>query len=244
MSALATALAALTANQAGQAFVGREAMRTKPAPKPVAGNEAAIYKGFQEHLKASDASEPSRVIMDASTMPTPGDNFKSKYDAFTNPGQYIRSTTVEGGGNRIYMNPNADVSMLAHEMGHVAAQQTPVGKFIHNTRHSPALRNSIAKAALLTVPAGALATLVPGDDDIDEAIALSALVSVPAIADEFNATTRGLDIMDRAGLKATAPQRAKLAGGLVSYLAYPVMAGAIAAGAGNMLDTDASELPM
>lgn len=241
MSALATALAALTANQAGQAFVGREAMRTQPAATPFAGNEEAIYKGFQEHLKASNAPEPPDIQLETKV---PEDTFKGKYEAFTDPGQYIRSSTLEGGGNRITINPNADISMAAHEMGHVAARQTPVGKFIHNTRHSPALRNSIAKAALLTVPAGALATLVPGDDDIDEAIALSALVSVPAIADEFNATTRGLDIMNRAGLQATAPQRAKLAGGLVSYLAYPVMAGAVAAGAGNMLDTDSSELPM
>lgn len=241
MSALATALAALGVQQGGQAFIGREAMRTKPAPVPVAGNEAAIYGGFQEHLKAANATDPDNIELD---LKTPADTAGSKYSAFTNPGEYIRSSTLEGGGNRITMNPNADVSMLAHEMGHVAAQQTPVGNFIHKTRHTPALRNAISKAALLTVPAGALATLVPGDDDIDEAIALSALVSVPAIADEFNATARGLDIMNRAGLQATAPQRAKLAGGLLSYLAYPVMAGAVAAGAGNMLDTDASELPM
>ena len=243
MTALATALAALGVQQAGSGFIGREAMRTKPAPTPVSGNEAAIYGGFQEHLKASNASEPV-VQMGEATMRTPEDTFKGKYEAFTNPTPYISSTVTESGDSRIYMNPNADVSMLAHEMGHVAAQQTPMGQFIHKTRHTPALRNAISKAALLTIPAGALATLVPGDDDIDEAIALSALVSVPAIADEFNATTRGLDIMNRAGLQATAPQRAKLAGGLVSYLAYPVMAGAVAAGAGNMFDQNPSELPM
>ena len=243
MTALATALAALGVQQAGSGFVGREAMRTQPAPTPVTGNEAAIYGGFQEHLKASNAKEPV-VIMDSSTMSAPDDNIRSKYEAFTNPGKYISSTNTDSGKHRIYMNPNADVSMLAHEMGHVAAQQTPMGQFIHKTRHTPALRNAISKAALLTIPAGALATLVPGDDDIDEAIALSALVSVPAIADEFNATTRGLDIMNRAGLQATAPQRAKLAGGLVSYLAYPVMAGAVAAGAGNLFDANPSELPM
>ena len=241
MSALATALAALGVQQGGQAFVGREAMRTKPAPTPVAGNEAAIYGGFKEHLKASNATEPPNIELEVAV---PKDTMKAKYDAFRDPGKYINSSTLAGGGNVIGMNPNADVSMLAHEMGHVAARQTPVGEFIHKTRNSPALRNAISKAALLTIPAGALATLVPGDEDIDEAIALSALVSVPAIADEFNATTRGLDIMNRAGLQATAPQRAKLAGGLVSYLAYPVLAGAVAAGAGNMLDQDTSELPM
>ena len=246
MSALAAALAALGVQQGGQAFIGREAMRTKPAATPVKGNEAAIYGGFQEHLKANNATEPV-VMMDASTMSAPDDNLRSKYEAFTDPGKYISSANTDSGKHRIYMNPNADVSMLAHEMGHVASQQTPVGKFLHNARHTPALRNAISKAALLTIPAGALATLVPGDDDIDEAVALSALVSVPAIADEFNATRHGLDIMDRAGLKATAPQRAKLAGGLVSYLAYPVMAGATAALVGNQMDRPAGEqgeLPM
>ena len=70
-------------------------------------------------------------------------------------------------------------------------------------------------------------------------------MSVPAIADEFNATIRGLDIMKRADLQATAPQRAKLAGGLVSYLAAPVMAGATAALVGNAMDAEPQgELPM
>ena len=248
MSALATALAALGVQQGGNAFIGREAMRTVPSGTPVTGNEAAIGKGFYEHLKAANAdADMPEVIMDSSTMRTPEDTFGGKYAAFTNPNEYIRGETTDSGKYRIHMNPNADVSMLGHEMGHVASQQTPVGKFLHNARHTPALRNAISKAALLTIPAGALATLVPGDNDIDEAVALSALVSVPAIADEFNATRHGLDIMDRAGLKATNPQRAKLAGGLMSYLAYPVMAGATAALVGNQMDRPAGEqgeLPM
>ena len=233
-----TALAGFGVGQAGQGFVSREAIRTKPAKTPVIENAGEIYKGFQQHLKASNAQEPNVEL--ASRIPQ--DTFRSKANAWQNPGEYIRSGTLDGGDYRVTMNPNADVSMLAHEMGHVAAQQTPVGEFIAKTRHTPALRNAISKAALLTIPAGALAALVPGDNDIDEAVALSALVSVPAIADEFNATIRGLDIMDRAGLKATAPQRAKLAGGLVSYLAAPVMAGATAAAVGNTMDK--GELPM
>jgi hypothetical protein len=241
--ALLTALAGFGVGQAGQGFVSREAIRTKPATTSAGDNLEKIYGGFQEHLKASNADEPTVEL----ATRVPDDNFKSKKMAWQNPDHFISSSLLDNGDYRVTMNPNADVSMLAHEMGHVAAQQTPVGEFISKTRHTPALRNAISKAALLTIPAGALATLVPGDNDIDEAVALSALVSVPAIADEFNATLRGLDIMKRADLQATAPQRAKLAGGLVSYLAAPVMMGATAALVGNQMDRPAGEqgeLPM
>lgn len=238
------ALAAMGLGQAGQGFVSREAIRTKPAATPSGANLEKIYAGLQDHLKAANAKEPD-IEIDAATMRAPEDTFTSKLNAWQNPDEFIRSEKLSNGDYRVHVNPNADVSMLAHEFGHVAAQQTPVGEFIAKTRHTPALRNAISKAALLTIPAGALATLVPGDEDIDEAVALAALVSVPAIADEFNATIRGLDIMDRAGLKATAPQRAKLAGGLVSYLATPVFAGAVAAGAGNFIDREPTgELPL
>ena len=50
-----TALASFGIGQAGQGFVSREAIRTKPAPTSAGDNLEKIYAGLQSHLKASNA---------------------------------------------------------------------------------------------------------------------------------------------------------------------------------------------
>jgi hypothetical protein len=77
-----------------------------------------------------------------------------------------------------------------------------------------------------------------GDDDLDESIALAALASAPTLADEALATVHGQQIMNKAGLRTSLGQRGKLAGGLLSYLAAPIIAGAGGNIVGNMLDSD------
>ena len=229
-------LIGLGLQEAGGAFVGREAMRTKPARVSAGDNLPAMYDGYIAHNDRVASGRPARTV--ELDQQTPPDTFGGKLSAFRDSNQYIRSADLGDGTSRVTINPNADVSMLGHELGHVASQNTDVGKFLHNTRNTPALRNSIAKAALLTLPAGALATLVPGDEDIDESIALAAVVSAPAILDELNATRHGLGIMEQAGLKATPGQRMRLAGGALSYIAAPIAAGGLANFAGNLMDDD------
>ena len=87
----------------------------------------------------------------------------------------------------------------------------------------------------LTVPALA-AVLEEGDDDMDTSVALAALSAAPTVVDEALATRQGLAIMDRAGMRADLGQRGKLAGGLLSYLAAPIIAGTAGNAIGNMLD--------
>lgn len=234
--------AAITAHIAGIAPVAREAIRVKPASN--APDTPAMEKlyGAYENLVGDIGSgrKPQQIELESRV---PEDNLRSKIDAALNTTDYFSSGQTAGGNAFINFNPNADSAVLAHEMGHIAAQHTDAGKLINNLRHTPALRNSIAQAALLTLPAGAFAALNAGDEDIDEGMALSALVASPIIADEINATRHGLDIMDRAGMKATAGQRAKLAGGLVSYLAAPLIAGGVAANVGNIFDEDVVMMP-
>ena len=220
---------------AGAAPIAREAIRVKPASNaPDTPAMEKLYGAYEELVgDIGSGRKPTPVAM---RTKVPEDTLKSKLDAALNTGDYFGSGNLESGNMYVQINPNADRVHLAHEMGHVAAQHSDVGKFINNLRHSPALRNSIAKAALLTLPAGAVTTLVAGDDDIDEAMLLSALMASPVIADEINATRHGLDIMNRAGMAATTGQRAKLAGGLLTYLAAPLAAGGIAGTVGNIAD--------
>ena len=236
-----TALAA-AAEMIGQAAIGRETMRTRPGKMPTDMATLQKLDGAYEDLVRDIGSgrKPEPYKLETNV---PEDTFKGKLDAFLNTDRYGESGVDVDGTSFIRVNPNADRSIAAHEMGHVASRQTDLGRFISNTRNLPALRNSIAKAALLTVPAGAFATLNPGDDDIDEAMVLSALVASPTIADEILATKNGLDIMNRAGMQAKVGQRAKLAGGLLTYLAAPLAAGGLAANVGNIFDEDVVMMP-
>jgi len=226
-------LSAALAQLLGGAAIGRETIRTRPASNAPAGDDmAALYNAYEKAVK-DNGKEPTPIELRSRT---PEDTFKSKYEAYTNPDTYAASGRLDGGDYYINNNPNMDRAMLGHELGHIAAQHTPAGEFIANLRHSPALSNAYAKAALLTLPAGAFAALTPGDDDIDEAMVLATLASSPIILDEINATRHGLDIMNRAGLQATIGQRAKLAGGLLSYAAVPLTVGGAAALTGNIFD--------
>ena len=89
------------------------------------------------------------------------DDTAGKYDAYANTSDYLSSSTANG-NVRIRINPNADRSMFAHELGHAAAQQTDIGQFIHRMRHNFALKRSLVNAALMTIPAGTLPHLTLG----------------------------------------------------------------------------------
>ena len=146
------------------------------------------------------------------------------------------SRTSDPNVYNVYINPNADRSYLAHELGHVVSDQTKVGHAVRNARANPALSRSLGAAALLG--AGGSAALTEGDDDLATSIALAYAGSIPKIADEFLATKNGLAIMNDAGMRATAGQRGRMAGGLVTYLAGPLLLGATANLVGNQFDEE------
>ena len=90
---------------------------------------------------------------------------------------------------------------------------------------------------MITVP-GVAAALEAGDNDMDTSMAVAALSAAPTLIDEGLATKHGLAIMNKAGVRANLGQRGKLAGGLLSYLAPAVIAGAAGNTVGNLLDQD------
>ena len=131
----------------------------------------------------------------------------------------------------------ADRVYYAHELGHLASQQTDVGHLVNQLRQNPKLAKA-AGISMLGLPFIASA-IEEGDNDLDTSIALAALSSAPVLADEALATYHGQRIMDKGGLRTSLGQRGKLAGGLLSYMAVPVIAGAGAYVLGNVVDGDA-----
>ena len=227
----------MAAGTAGDLVVAREAMRQQPAKYSSREAYGPLAEAYDALVRERNPDvEPIRINQPVERVPA--DTLAGKYDAYANTGNYLSSGITEAGNARININPNADRSMFAHELGHIASKQTGPGKFVSNLRNNPALKRSLVQAALMTVPAGTIAALNPGDDDTAASIAVSLAAASPTIADEFLATKNGLAIMDNAGMRATLGQRGKLAGGLLSYMAAPIAVGAAANTVGNIFDAD------
>lgn len=158
---------------------------------------------------------------------------KSTEDARANMDK-LASNAMYKGDYKIKFNPNIDEAILAHELGHVASRHGGFGKLVRDLRDNPDLTNALA---LSGVGAGALyAGLNEGNDDIDEAVAINILAASPTLLDEGLASMKGLDIMNKAGSRASLGQRGKLAGGYLSYLAPAIAMGLGSASLGNVFD--------
>lgn len=150
---------------------------------------------------------------------------------------YPTSVTIDGATYKqepVNYNPNADRAFLAHELGHVVGHQRGLGALAHRARTSPAIKRAMNTAVALA-PLG-YAAAVEGDDDLAASLGLAYAAYSPVIYDEINATRHGLGLLDQAGMRATGPQRARLAGALMSYLAAPLVVGTLANRAGNIVE--------
>lgn len=134
----------------------------------------------------------------------------------------------------VNINPMADRAYFAHELGHTVARQQGLGALLSQARQNPRLRNAMYAASVLSPIT--LSAALEDDEDLAASIGLSAAAVSPIILDEINATRHGLGIMKEAGLPATAAQRARLAGALLSYLALPAVAGVVGNRAGNFIE--------
>ncbi len=220
----------LAAPLAANAQYVREIGRQRPIFRNAKRARPQLDKAFDKHL---DDIKPGASLEFDLNFKQPSSGMAGWNDVRNNQLDYAGSTppSLSPGIN---INPNADRAYLAHEMGHLASQQTDVGHLVASLRENPKLKTALT-GALLTVP-GLAAVLEAGDDDMDSSLALAALATAPTLVDEAMATGHGLAIMNKAGLRANLGQRGKLAGGLLSYLAAPILAGASANYVGNMFD--------
>ena len=214
-----------------QAYNVSQIARTTPAATPSGAALAELDKAFEQRV---DQLQPGRKIEIGLTQTTPTKHpLRTLIDRDTAPYSSSHRTSDPTVYN-LNINPNADRSYLAHELGHIASDQTDIGHLVRSARNNPRLARSIGAAALLG--AGSTAALTEGDDDLATSVALAYAGQAPEILDEILATKNGLAIMDSAGMRANMGQRGRLAGGLISYLATPLLLGAGANFAGNLID--------
>ena len=156
---------------------------------------------------------------------TNADGKTEKIDRVTKDGLRVEPVNI---------NPMADRAYFAHELGHTVARQQGLGALLSQARQSPRVRNAMYAASILSPIT--LSAALQDNEDLAASIGLSAAAVSPIILDEINATRHGLGIMKEAGLPATAGQRARLAGALLSYLALPAVAGVVGNRAGNFIE--------
>lgn len=213
-----------------QALLARDLARTTPAKMPA--NAAYETLGEAAH-KRIDQLSPGRKVNIQLNEAVPA----SFRDALDNTPTYSGNSRNRTPGNYdIDINPNADRSYFAHELGHIASDQTDIGSLIRSARSNPKMKKALL-GSLLLLP-GATAALTPGDDDYAASTALALAASSPILLDEMLATKNGLAIMKDAGMKATMGQRGRLAGGLMTYLGPALLAGLSGNAVGNLLDED------
>ena len=155
--------------------------------------------------------------------------------ALNNPQAAETGINRNTGNPYIKINPEDDEVLLAHELGHLVSKQTPVGNIINQLRHQPALTKALAVSALgLPVVTSAMEE---GDDDLDTALLGALVASAPTIIDESAASINAYNLMNKAGARGMDGRQARrLAGGYLSYLALPMLAGVTGNVIGNQFD--------
>lgn len=225
LTAGATALAGLGVN-------APELLRKTPS-KMSSGEAEAALLAATERVNTQYGGKPFTDVNIAHTKP---DDITLRNLIFNSDKLGAYQTAATGNTPGVAYNPNSDRALLAHELGHLQYGQTPQGAKVQAMRAvNPRLAAAIGLATILG-PA-ALAASQDGNETAVGvgAVAANILLNSPELVDEVMATKRGIQIMDNAGMPATAGQRARMAGGLLSYAARPVALAAAGITAGDAL---------
>ena len=200
----------------------------------------ATDKFVSDLVEQFDAETDGKYGIFANKVVPEGSAFDRYSDAFQNGGRIASVAPVAKDGvdyaYKINYNPNANAAYFAHELGHAASEQDGFGKLVSEMRGDPGLAKVLKHAAYLSP--GAVAALLPGDNDLAASIAAAAIMDSPIILDEALASMKGFDLMDKAGYAPRAGQRARMAGALMNYIGGSAVKGAIANAAGNLMDDE------
>ena len=236
-------LPAVTLNELNKLNMARQVGTTTPAPRPA--GEALNQLGEAMDRRIAKVAPDAPRYYDEGTLQleqnTPThitDVFK---DGLAYGGNY-RGRNAEGdiAGYKIRINPLADRSFLAHELGHTVTDSTNIGRTIRTLREKTDPSTLLGKAlgvSSLAVPFG-IAAAIPGDEDVGAVTALAAATAAPTLIDEVLASKNALAIMKGADMSATLGQRGRLAGAFATYLGTASIPGLVGGLTGNIFDKD------
>ena len=203
--------------------------RLTPDRRAAKRSMGRMYDGYEQVAKSQGIEAPGAVRLNQNVPPS---DLSIRDDLSPYASNGIDPNT---GDYKIRINPEADEVNLAHELGHVVTRQNPNGKIVRELRDNPKLQTALL-GAMMTVP-GIASALEEGDDDMDTAMIAALATQAPGIIDETAANINAYGIMNKAGARGMdGRQGRRLAGGYLSYVAAPLLAGAAGNFVGNQFD--------
>ena len=234
------ALSSGVASLAGLGVNARELLRKEPTANSASNKQSELLNALDSYVTRKTPDNPIEEIYTAHTDPK-DINLKTLLRDSDKLASFQRATPTSP--PKVVVNPNADAGLLAHELGHVAFGQTKFGGDIQRMRDtSPRLTSALTAASALA-PMAIAAGTSGEDNDLAAGLAVTGLLSAPELIDEFEGTRRGLAIMKESGTAANLGQRARMAGGLLSYAARPIAFAAAGAVGGNLIRSQFAEEP-
>ena len=231
--ALEVTIPALLASKGLGVFNDKALRVTEPNEKSTIHHADALKEAAKARVASIAPDAPPLLVHNNPVQPTP------ETDARFLASQSQKTLKDGRPISQININPNADAVYYAHELGHGVSQKTKTGAFVNKAKHAlrsnPKLGKALGLALVGAVPTIG-AALEEGDDDLAGSIGLAAAVASPTLVDEALASKNALAIMNDAGMRATAGQRGRLAGGYLSYLAPVIIAGSVGNALGNVAD--------
>jgi hypothetical protein len=234
------ALSSGAASLAGLGVNARELLRKEPTANSASAKQGELLQALDRYVTRQTPDNPITKFEQGQVNP---DDINLKTLLFDSDklAHYQRATPTQSPGFTV--NPNADAGLLAHELGHVAFGQSPLGARVQRMRDtSPRLTSALTAASALA-PMAIAAGTSGEDNDLAAGLAVTGLLSAPELIDEFEGTRRGLAIMKESGTAANLGQRARMAGGLLSYAARPIAYAAAGAVGGNLIRSQFAEEP-
>ena len=203
--------------------------RHNPDRRAAKRSMGRMYDGYEAVAKQRGVSNPATIDLQQNVPPSDLGVLEDLKPYASN------GINTDTGNYSIRINPEADEVNLAHELGHIASRQTPIGNTVRTLRDNPKLSAALG-GAMLTVP-GLAAAMEAGDDDMDTSIALALAASAPTLVDEAAASINAYGIMNKAGKRGMdGRQGRRLAGGYLSYMALPILAATGGNFLGNQFD--------
>lgn len=211
-------------------------MRTKPAKNAADKvSRDKLTTALDNYLRANDLPEQTVAIYgvnpEAGAVNVPDkEGLGALAQVLRNPTKFASHGPSSAGNSNydVNINPNADRVLFAHELGHIASKQQGLGQAVAGIRDNDALMNALLAASVL---APGTAAALTDEDNIATQLGLAYALQSPMIMDEILANKHALNLMDIGNMRATMGQRGKMAGGLMTYLSFPLLA----AGGGGMV---------
>ena len=123
----------------GQAYNLREVLRRTPGATPSGEALEQLGNALATRIDEIKPGAKTKAIGLEQNVPS-----NLREDLINTQAYASNKRAIEPGVYNVRINPNADRAYFAHELGHIASDQTDIGRIVRTLRENPALSRSTA----------------------------------------------------------------------------------------------------